>query len=136
MEIVDGGDKPYTTTPIPFVARGTVAVLQHPDETANKEIRLQGTAITQNKLLEIAQAAAGKDGWQITNVNSAEEEKKSYELLQKDPSNAWAWVPGFLKRAIYAEGYGGLFTKKHDNEMLGLKELSEKEVEEIVRSKA
>lgn len=136
MELVDGGDKPYTTTPIPFVAKGIVSVLKHPEETANKEIRLHGTELTQNKLFEIAQRTAGKDGWEVTSVKSADLEKESYEILQKDPSNAMAWVPGFLKRAIYADGYGGLFSQKNDNEMLGLKALDENEVEKIVRSRA
>lgn len=43
---------------------------------------------------------------------------------------------GFLKRATFAEGYGSDFIMKNDNEMLGLKEMSEQEVEEVVRSQA
>lgn len=134
MEILDGGETVYTTTPIPFVAKGVVGVLQHPDETANKSVRLHGTNLTQKKFLEIAQRVVGKDGWQITEANTADLEKQSYEILKQDPGNIYGWIPGFLKRAIFAEGYGGSFSQNNDNEMLGLKELSESEVEDIVRS--
>ena len=136
MELIDGGDRPFTVSPLPFVAKGVVAVLGRPEETANKGVRLHGASMTQKRLLDLAQRFAGKDGWQITEVESANLEKQSYENLKKDPSNAPSWIFGFLKRAIYGEHYGNDFSKNNDDEMLGLKPLSEEEIDELVRIRA
>ena len=133
MEIFDGGDVPFTATPLDFVARGIVSVLQHPSETANRIIRLHGTSMTQNKLLEIIQSFVGKDGWEIRHTNLDDREKEGYELLQKDPSNMWAWAVAFIQCAVWGKDFGIDFSKKNDNESLGLKELSDTEIEEIVR---
>ena len=133
VEIYDGGNNPFTSTPLSEVAKGTVAVLKHPEETANKGVRLYGISLTQNKLLGIAQRVVGKDGWQITEESTAELEKQSYAALEKDPGNVHGWLVGFVKRAIFSPGFGGDFSSNNDNELLGLKELSEKDVEEYVR---
>ena len=134
MDRYDGGDVPFTSTPLPMVAQAVASVLEHPDETKNKAIRVHGARLTQNKFLEIAQRVVGKEGWQITEKSSSETEKQSYEDLKNDPGNFLGWAFGFLMRAIYGEGFGGDFSKNNDNEFLGLTELNEKEVEDIVRS--
>ena len=136
IELFDGGDVSFATTPLPMVAKGTVAVLHKAAETENRAVRIQGTAITQKKLFGIAQRVVGKDGWTITEADTADRERQSYENLKNDPGNVFGWVIGFLQRAVWGEGYGGDFSKDNDNELLGLKELSEEEVEDIVRSRA
>ena len=136
MEIFDGGDVSFTATPLDFVAKGVVAVLQHPDETANRVVRLHGASMTQNKLLNIIQGFTGKEGWQISHATTADREVEAYALLQQDPSNLWAWAVPFLQIALWAPKYGGDFSRRNDNELLGLKEVSDSEIEEMVRSRA
>ena len=136
IELADGGNNTFTSTPLQFVGRGVAAVLQHPDETANRNVRLHGTGLTQKKLLEIAQRFVGKEGWQITETTTADLEKESFANLKNDPSNVMGWIIGFLKRAIYTQGFGGDFSKNNDNKILGLAEMSEKEVEDVIRSRA
>ena len=133
MEIFDGGDVTYTATPLEFVARGIVGVLKHPDETVNRVARLHGMSMTQNKQLEIMQRFAGKEGWEITQSSTEDREKQGYEILQKDPSNMYAWAIPFLQCSVFGKKFGGDFSKNNDNELLGLKELSTAEVEEIIR---
>ena len=135
IDIFDGGDHPFTSTPLDFVGKGVVSVLQHPKETENRFIRLQGALTTQNQFLAIAQRVVGKEGWQVNHNDSAEEEKKAYAKLKENSGDVYGWLVPMLKRAIYAEGWGGSFEGKNDNEMLGLKQMSEGEVEELIRSK-
>jgi uncharacterized protein YbjT (DUF2867 family) len=132
--IFDGGDAPFTVTPLDFIAKGVSAILKKPDETANQHIRLHGAAITQNQLLKMVQSAGGKDGWEVTQKSSAETEKQAYETLKNDPGNVMGWVMGFLMRAVVGEGYGGDFSKNNHNDLLGLKTLNEQEVESVVKS--
>lgn len=136
MEIFDGGDVPFTATPLEFVARGVAGVLQHPAETANRVVRLHGTSMTQNKLLQIIQRYTGKDGWVTPQVSTVEREKQGYEILSTDPSNMFGWVMPFLQCSIWSKKYGGDFSKNNDNELLGLRELSDAEIDEIVRTRA
>ena len=135
MELFDGGNQSFTATPVPFVAAGVRAVLQHPEETANKAVRLQGVRLTQHQLLKIAQRVSGADGWEVTEARIADLERESYQNLEKDPGNVLGWIIGFFKTAIYKDGYGGDFSQNNENKMLGLTEMSEKEVEELIRSR-
>ena len=56
--IFDSGDIPFSTTTLGSVADGVIGVLTHPDETANRSVRIQNAVVTQNKLLELARRAA------------------------------------------------------------------------------
>lgn len=135
MEIFDGGDVVHTATPMDFVAKGIVGVLQHPEETKDRVVRLHGASMTQNKLLEMVQRYAGKEGWQTPHSSTVDREKQGYELLQKDPSNIMPWAIAFLQASVWGERFGNNLSKNNDNELLGLKELSDAEMEEIVKSR-
>lgn len=135
MDIFDGGDIPFTWTPLDMVAKGVVGVLQHLKETENRFVRLQGALMTQNHFLEIAKRVVGSDGWEVNQLDSEEELKKAYAKLSEDPGDVWGWVLPMLKRAAYAEGWGGSFEGNEDNKMLGLKQMSEGEVEDLIRTK-
>ncbi|KAI9677104.1 MAG: hypothetical protein M1822_008213 [Bathelium mastoideum] len=135
MEIFDGGDVIHTATPMDFVARGVVAVLQHPLETANRVVRLHGATMTQNRLLETIQRFVGKEGWQISHASTVDREKQGYQSLKNDPSNWMGWAIPFLQVSVWGERFGSDFSKNNDNALLGLEGLTDAEIEEIVRSR-
>ncbi|KAI7471988.1 hypothetical protein KC351_g11864 [Hortaea werneckii] len=136
MEIYDGGNRPFTTTTLAQVASGTVGVLQRLEQTANRSVRLHGTGLTQKRLLEIAKRVVGTEGWEVTESNCETILKESYANFEKEPANWLGWGIGFLKVAIYGEGFGGDFREKNDNALLGVTELDEKAVEELIRARA
>jgi uncharacterized protein YbjT (DUF2867 family) len=136
IEIFDGGEHGYTATPLDMVARGVVGVLQNPKETANRTVRIHGTKMTQNRQLELLQRFTGKDGWNVSNVKLAEREQEGYKGLQNDPSDIFGWVMPMLHCAVFGADFRNDFSKNNDNELLGLKDLTDAEVEEIVRSRA
>jgi uncharacterized protein YbjT (DUF2867 family) len=136
IELFDGGEHNVTTTPISMLAQGIVGVLKRPDETANREIRIQGIAISKKKLLELAQKVAGEEGWNVTDYKSEDVEKQAWTDLQTNAANFEPWVLGFLNAASWGKGYGNDFTGNHDNELLGLKELTEEDVEELIKNAA
>ena len=136
MEIFDGGDVSLTVTPLDFVARGVTSVLQHPDETANRVVRLHGASITMNRLLETVQRYAGKDGWSVSHASTEDREREAYGALGKDPADFVAWAIPMLQCTVWGRKFGGDFSQHNDNALLGLKELSDAEIEEIVRRRA
>lgn len=136
-ELIDGGNNYFTTTPLSFVAKGVAAILQRPEATANRAIHLQGTRLTQRQLLAMLQKiTGGAESWTVTEANSKDIERDAFETLKTTPENLPAWLFPMLKLAVYAEGFGGDFAEQgdKDNEMLGLKQLKESEVEEIIRA--
>ncbi|KAK5719533.1 hypothetical protein LTR15_008057 [Elasticomyces elasticus] len=91
--------------------------------------------MTQKKLLGLLQRHTSVEGWKISHVNTADREGQGYGILQKDPSNMYAWAVAFLQCAVFGKGFRNEFSKNHDNESLGLQELSEAEVAEIARGR-
>ncbi|GAB1733565.1 hypothetical protein NU195Hw_g3220t1 [Hortaea werneckii] len=136
MEIYDGGDRIFTTTTLAQVAHGTVEVLQHLEQTANRSVRLHGTGLTQKRLLEIAKRVVGGEGWEVTESDCQTIRKESFAKFEREPANWFGWGIGFLKVAIYGEGFGGDFREENDNALSGVTELDERAVEELIRARA
>ncbi|KAI6790332.1 hypothetical protein KC360_g8425 [Hortaea werneckii] len=134
MEIYDGGNRPFTTTTLAQVAQGTVGVLRQLEQTANRSVRLHGMEMTQNRVLEIAKRVIGTEGWEVTESSCETIQKESYANLQREPANWLGWGIGFLKVAIYGEGFGGDLREKNDNALLDVVELDEKAVEELIKA--
>jgi len=93
---------------------------------------VQDLAISQNRLVEIAKKVTGAEGWELQVIDTAQGEKESYEKLGKGQVDMSVWI-GFLARAIWAEGYGGDFSGRLDNELFGIGEMSEGELEDVIR---
>lgn len=136
MEIFDGGDVPFTATPLSFVAAGIVRILQDPDKTANRVVRLHGAEMTQNRLLALLQRFTGdRAGWKIQHSNTAEREQQAYAHLQQHPEDFMTWAVMFLQCAVWGTKFGNDYSGENDNGLVGLTELSEGEIEEIVKAR-
>jgi uncharacterized protein YbjT (DUF2867 family) len=136
MDLYDDGNQPFTTTPLATVAKAVAGVLKKPEETKNAHVRVHGAKLTQNQFLDLAKKVVGEDGWTINQVNTEDAERQAYENLKKDPSAFMGWAFPMLKVAIHRPGYGGDFSSNNDNERLGVRALSESEVEEVIRERA
>lgn len=136
LDLLDDGNRSSTVTPLPFVAKATAAVLKHPDETKNRAVLVHGAKLSQRKLLELSQRVVGSEGWQITEVSTEKGEEEARKNFKENPQDVMGWMFGFLRRAIYAEGYGGDLSEDNDNELLGLKVLTDDEIVEVIRSVA
>ena len=128
--LFDGGDRPFSTTTLSGVGKAVAGVLKHPDQTKNRAVYVHEAILTQNGIMKIADGI--KPGvWETTMVDTQTMEEAAREGLKKpDPSPYLTY--DFYKRAIWGKGYGGVF-EKTDNELVGLKMLSDKEVAEVIR---
>jgi uncharacterized protein YbjT (DUF2867 family) len=127
-EMYDGGDRPFSTTRTSTIGKAVVGVLQHPEETRNGYVYVHEAVVTQKQLAGLA----GKDAWEAEDVRTAVLEREAYaELGKKEPDFGKAMF-GFIKRAVWGEGYGGVFAKA-DNELLGIEMMSEQELQAVVR---
>ena len=133
--LFDGGEKRFSATTLPSVAQAVVGVLTHPAETANRFVYVKDIDVSQKQLLAIVKKVAGpgKTWEEPVFVDTAELEKSSYESLAKGQVTP-AVMYNFLFRAVLGpEEYGGRF-EKTDNELLGIKGMTEAEVEAILTS--
>ncbi|KAM0722780.1 hypothetical protein Q7P37_002222 [Cladosporium fusiforme] len=110
ITLYDGGETPFSTTPLHAVAKAVVGVLRHPADTANRAVRVHGTVLTQKRLLEIAQRVLGAEGWSVAESDTAEETKRAWEVFGRDPSDVMGWALGFLRAVLFfGEAFAGFW---------------------------
>jgi uncharacterized protein YbjT (DUF2867 family) len=131
----DGGETPYSATPLHTIANGVVGVLKHPRETANRAVRIHGTVLTQKRLLELGKRALGEDGWAVTESSTDEGMQKGWQTFQEEPQNFMVWATKFLESAIFSSKHTPEF-KEVDNELLGVPEIDDEEIMEYIRKSA
>lgn len=135
MTYVDGGDAKFSTTTAATVAKAVVGVLTKLEETKNRPVYVQDVDLTLKDLFRLSKQALGEDGWtEVDGGTTEENEKLSYEKLAKGQKDMGVFV-AFLMSAILREGYGGHF-QQLDNDLLGIGELKEGEIVELIKEVA
>lgn len=129
--LYDGGNTVFSTSTLDTVAQAVVGVLSKPEETKNRAVRFQSVAISQTRLLDIAKEVAPERDWQPEVVKLDDITKAADERLAKGLLDQETFAP-YILRAINDERYGPKF-EKLDNELLGIKQLTEEEVKAIVK---
>lgn len=137
----DGGDKYIGASTLPDIAAALVKILDpaHFEETANQAVYLYSAAVSERSLTDLVSKVTGidfgtvEDG-RITNLSVdqiiSEAEKK---LAAGDKSGMQA----FYFKMMYGDGYGGTDFKKFSwNERLGLRVMSEKDIEALIADTA
>jgi uncharacterized protein YbjT (DUF2867 family) len=129
--LYDGGNTVFSTSTLAHVADAVIAILSKPEEFKNRVVRFQSVAISQNGLLALAKELAPERDWQPEVVKIDDLTRAADERLAKGQLDAQTFTP-YLIRAIHGAQYGSKFTTL-DNELLGLKPLTNEEVKEIVK---
>ncbi|KIW24722.1 uncharacterized protein PV07_10417 [Cladophialophora immunda] len=131
--LFNGGDATFSTTTLKSIGQAVVGVIEHLAETANRPVYVHDTATTQNKLIAYAKEKDGQD-WDTPVKSTKELYQESMAELTKGGDIGKAMV-GFILSGIFGgEETGGSFEGRTDNQLLGLKELSEQQVKAIVQS--
>ncbi|GAB7339125.1 hypothetical protein MBLNU457_5798t1 [Dothideomycetes sp. NU457] len=129
--LLDGGNTPFAATNLSAVGRTVAAVLKDPAKAKNRAVFAASAHVTQNQLLKAIKKAKPGFEAKVEHVDSAELERKSYRALKEhDYMNA---MIGFIRRAN-ADLSFGLNHDGVDNELFGVKSLTEEEVDEVVAS--
>lgn len=131
-KIYDGGDHLMSTTTVVTVGKAVVGILTHPEETKNRPVWIQDTAISQNKLLAIAKKFTPGKTWEPIPISTDELKAKSDAKVAKGIYDMETIYP-YLFVANFSGEYGAHF-QKLDNELLGIKEMTDEEIEAIVKT--
>lgn len=138
VTLYDGGDRTFSTTTLPQIGRAVVGIFQHPEETKNRAVYVQGYATTLKNLAALGKKALGSDGW-TENVASIDDiVAGAWEELKKPQPNPGNFAMQFIIASIWGEGYGSHFEAYHqlDNDLLGIEQLTDEEMEKLIKSLA
>lgn len=131
-KIYGSGDQLFSTATTATVGKAVAGILSHPDETKNRAVYIQDAAVSQNKLLAMAQKLTPGKTWETTHVDLAEMKANADANIAKgifDMPTMYSYI--FL--SIFGGDEYGPHWAKNDNELLGIKEMSDEEVFEIVK---
>ncbi|PSR84010.1 hypothetical protein BD289DRAFT_268725 [Coniella lustricola] len=130
--LYDGGNRVFSTTTQPTIGRAVVGVLRHLEETKNRPVYVQEVATSLRELTDIAKKAKGHTGtWTEIDVKIDDVLAQGWEELKKPNPDPNVFAIKFITAAIWGDGTGSHFSKL-DNDLLGIKELSTEELEQIV----
>lgn len=136
ITLYDGGDRTVSATRTSTIGKAVAGVLAHPEETKNRAVYVQDTTITSKKLSAMGKAATAAAGsWTENNSTTEEQLTSAWAELKKDEPQPGVFVYNFLNATIWGEGYGSHFMDL-DNELLGIKEMSDAELEDMVKAYA
>lgn len=135
VNLFDGGDRVFSSTSLPTIGKAVVGVLKHPEETKNRAVYVQETAISLKRLTDLAKKATGAEGWTETVVPIDGLLEQAWAELKKPQPNPANFVRQFITASIFGEGYESHF-QKLDNELLGIQELNDLELQALVDSLA
>ncbi|KAL6245685.1 hypothetical protein RBB50_007684 [Rhinocladiella similis] len=130
----NGGDVPFAATNLETIGKAIVGVIEHLPETANRAVYVQEALVTQNQLIKYAKEKDGVE-WQITPKETAKAYEEALAELAKGPdANIGAAMIGTLMSALFDSSYGPDFSAHLDNELLGIKALTDAEVKQLVQN--
>lgn len=131
-EVLDGGDVPFTVTTLPAVGRAVVGVLRHPAETQNRAVYVHSATLTQKQILAVAEKANPAIRPEIQNISADDLLARSFALLKEGGDKILPAIMMQIQVSAASAAYGPHHAAKNDNALLGVQELSEKEVEEEI----
>ncbi|KAI2726115.1 hypothetical protein CBS147332_3002 [Penicillium roqueforti] len=126
--LYDGGDRRFSATTLAGIGKGVVGIINNLDATKNSTVYINEARVTQNELLELS----GKS-LETKVVQTADLEQQAFAELAKPAPNRTIFATNLILRAVFGEGYGGLFDpEKVSNELFGLKILSKEELRGLI----
>ncbi|KAM0206546.1 hypothetical protein ACHAPQ_009298 [Fusarium lateritium] len=129
--IWDDGNAEFSTTTLASVGDAVIGVLSHPEETQDRVVYVQSTSLTLNKFLQLAKEVNPSKEWTVKHA-------KIDDVIAQSDSNVakgifdWPTLSAYLIRSIFDSKSVPKFPKL-DNELLGVKSVTDDEVKELIR---
>ncbi|KAL9107804.1 MAG: hypothetical protein Q9227_007319 [Pyrenula ochraceoflavens] len=131
ITLYDGGERRFSASRLSTIGKAVASSLQHLDETKNRSVYVHDTAKTLREFEAIGQKATeGKEEWKESVVSVDKVLEGAYKELEKGGEGGALFLE-FVKASIWGEGFGGWF-EKVDNEMLGIPEMNDGELQAMV----
>lgn len=130
----DGGHRFVGTSTLERIGEGVAASLtaENASKTKNRTSYVYSTALSERKVTDIVSNLLGGVEFERKNLSVERLTKEAFDAHEKDPEKG-DHLHNFYIPFCFGEGYGGDFRDISANKELGLKEMSEEEVEDEFR---
>ncbi|KAH7261786.1 hypothetical protein BKA59DRAFT_461818 [Fusarium tricinctum] len=131
ITIWDDGNAEFSTTTLSSVGDAVVGVLSHPEETQDRIVYVQSTSLTLNKFLQLAKEVNPSKEWKVKHAKIDDAVAQSDANVAKGIFD-WPTLSVYLVRSIFDANSVPKFPKL-DNELLGVKSVSDEEVKQLLK---
>ncbi|KAH7050314.1 hypothetical protein B0J12DRAFT_753879 [Macrophomina phaseolina] len=126
--IIDSGNEAFSTTNLATIGQAVASILHHPEQTANRMVKISSFKTTQNEVLQLLQAESGEK-WQVKNTTGQDVENIGDSLQQS--GNPLCFVL-YLQRYTFSDGGNTVWKDdENDNKLLELKQ--DEDIRETIR---
>lgn len=129
--LMDGGENKVPWTTLDSVAKAVVGIMHHPEETENRPIYVYSVVKSPKEMVGHVQATLGVDGWETTDVDAEEANNKAVGDLfagKFDMQILATMIRYANSRSTMAAPW-----PKPDNALVGIKEMSDGELEDLIK---
>ena len=134
IDIVNGGDVPFSISDFGTVAKAITGVLRQPEHVVGHCVQVHGMLITQNEVLRIAKKFdPDPESWVVREIEAHVKFEEGLDMLKKGMYTMEAvstLMAGVVWDAKYKTGF-----QETDNEWLEIEELPQERLEETIRGK-
>ena len=125
------GDDKLSTSRLDDIGKAVATALlkRNSDEVRNRVLYMRSAVITQGQLIQYAREANPDKTWEVVNVDMEELYRKSWEAYNQGDRSVQT-MRGFLAAGSYGRGLG--MFHHVDNDVLGIHEMSEQELKDVV----
>ena len=132
--LIDDGDNRLSVTSLATAGKAITRILKNSESTKNRVVKVSEVILTQNKVLKIAERLRPEDKWNISKVAASALLKEGLDAISAGDFSFPVVFNVIKGTALAGETYGSAYNET-DNELLGVKELTEGDLEKIVAEK-
>jgi hypothetical protein len=127
VKLYDDGIQPYMMTTVDNICVAVNSILLHPEETANKSLRIHDFFTSQRDLLSVLESFLGP--FEVSHISIAEEEKRLIPRIEAGEENDEVFADRLLTHLFSSESPAA-WNPEDDSKLL---ELPQRELKEEVR---
>ncbi|KAJ0421194.1 NmrA-like family protein [Aspergillus carlsbadensis] len=134
IDIINGGDVPFSISEFRTVARAIVGVLQKPERVVEHCVQVHGLLVTQYQVLGIAKKySSDPEAWIVNEKEAHVRFEEGMDMLRRGEFTMQA-VSTLMAGVVWDAKYGTGF-RETDNEWLGIEETPNERLEETIKDK-
>lgn len=132
--LLDEGDNRLSSTSLATAGKAIAGILKNSEATKNRVVKVSEVILTPNQLLKIAERLRPEDKWEISKVAASAVLKEGLDGYRGGDFSFPVISKLINGTGLAGETYGSAYDET-DNELLGVKELTEEDLEKIVAEK-
>ena len=132
--LLDEGDNRLSSTSLATAGKAIAGILKNSEATKNRAVKVSEVILSQNQLLKIAKRLRPDDKWEISKVSSSAILKEGLDEFSAGDFSTPVIFKIIQGTGLAGETYGSAYDET-DNELLGVKELTEEDLKKFVAEK-